>query len=62
MEVCFDSVEGVGEFVELEILAVEAQYDAAKATLFAVATELGLTEKEPRSYLAMTLEAQKRTG
>jgi adenylate cyclase class 2 len=62
MEVCFDTVEGVGEFVELEILAEEAQYEAAKATLLAVAAELGLTEKEPRSYLAMTLEAQKRTG
>jgi adenylate cyclase class 2 len=57
LEVCFDSVDRVGEFVELEILAEEAQYETAKATLLAVADELGLTEKEPRSYLGMVLEA-----
>ena len=58
MEACFDSVERVGEFVELEILAEEAQYETAKATLLAAAAELGLTEKEPLSYLGLLLEAQ----
>jgi adenylate cyclase class 2 len=58
MEACFDNVEGVGEFVELEILAEEPRYEAAKATLFAAAAELGLTEKEPRSYLGLLLESQ----
>lgn len=58
LEACFDSLDQIGEFVELEILAEESQYEEAKATLLTVAGELGLTEKESRSYLAMTLEAQ----
>lgn len=62
VEVSFDSVERVGEFVELEILAEEAQYESAKATLLAAAAELGLTEKETRSYLGLVLEAQKSSG
>lgn len=57
LEACFDTVERVGEFVELEILAEEAQYDAAREVLLAAAAELGLTEQETRSYLAMTLES-----
>lgn len=57
MEVCFDSVERVGEFVELEILADESRYEPAKAVLLGTAAELGLTEKETRSYLGMTLAA-----
>ncbi len=60
LEVCFDSVDRVGEFVELEILAEESQYEAAKAVLLAVAAELGLTEQERRSYLGMVLEARAK--
>lgn len=60
MEACFDDVELVGPFVELEILAEEDRYEAAKAVLLATAAELGLTEKETRSYLGMVLEAQGR--
>jgi adenylate cyclase class 2 len=58
MEACFDDVELVGEFVELEILAPEEQYEPAKAILLQTAKELGLTVKETRSYLAMVLAAQ----
>lgn len=57
MEACFDNVERVGEFVELEIVAEEAQYEAAKAALLAAAAELGLTQQEQRSYLGLLLEA-----
>lgn len=57
MEACFDNVERVGEFVELEILAEEPRYEAAKAVLLETAGMLGLTEKETRSYLGMTLVA-----
>jgi adenylate cyclase class 2 len=57
MEVCFDDVERVGSFLELEILAEEEQYEAAKRVLLQTAADLGLTEKETRSYLAMTLAA-----
>lgn len=59
LEVCFDSVERAGEFVELEILADDAQYEAAKAVLLGLAAELGLTDQERRSYLGMVLEAQR---
>ncbi|MBA4187017.1 MAG: class IV adenylate cyclase [Planctomycetaceae bacterium] len=58
MEACFDDVELVGPFVELEILAEEEQCEAAKAVLLQTATDLGLTEKELRSYLGMTLATQ----
>ncbi len=60
MEACFDDVNQVGRFVELEILAPEEQYEAAKSVLLEAATELGLTEKETRSYLGMVLEAQAK--
>jgi adenylate cyclase class 2 len=58
IEACFDNLENVGEFVELEILAEESQYEAAKTTLLAAAAELGLTEKETRSYLGLMIAAQ----
>ena len=54
-EACFDDVGAVGRFVELEIQAEEAQYEAAKTALLATAAELGLTEQERRSYLEMLL-------
>jgi adenylate cyclase, class 2 len=59
MEVCFDDVDLVGSFVELEILAPEDNYEFAKTVLLETARDLGLTEKETRSYLGMVLEAQK---
>jgi adenylate cyclase class 2 len=57
VEVCFDDADHVGRFVELEILADDAQFEAAKAVLLRTAADLGLTEQETRSYLRMTLEA-----
>ena len=60
MEVCFDHVELVGPFVELEILAPDDEYERAKAVLLETAAELGLTEKESRSYLGMVLEAKSK--
>ncbi len=60
VEACFDDVELVGPFVELEILAPEDRYEPAKAALLQTAADLGLTEKETRSYLGMTLEALAR--
>jgi adenylate cyclase class 2 len=60
MEVCFDDVDLVGRFVELEILAPEYEYESAKTVLLSAAGKLGLTDKETRSYLGMVLEAQKK--
>jgi adenylate cyclase class 2 len=61
LEVCFDDVERVGSFIELEILAPEEEYERAKSVLLQTASDLGLTEKETRSYLGMVLDAQKQS-
>jgi adenylate cyclase class 2 len=60
LSVCFDDVERVGPFVELEILSSEEDYERAKAHLLDTAADLGLTEKETRSYLGMVLEAMQK--
>lgn len=52
---CLDDVESVGQFVELEIVATEAEYEAARATVFRLAEELRLGTAEPRSYLEQLL-------
>jgi adenylate cyclase class 2 len=62
MEACFDDVELVGPFIELEILARENQYEPAKGALLQTAADLGLTEKETRSYLGMVLAAMEKGG
>jgi adenylate cyclase, class 2 len=59
LEVCLDTVERLGHFVELEIVAPENQLNAARATLLQLATEFGLKQPERRSYLELLLEAQK---
>ncbi len=57
LEVCFDDVEQVGSFVELEVVAAEEQCGPAQAVLLRTAAELGLTDAETRSYLALVLQA-----
>jgi adenylate cyclase class 2 len=59
LQICLDEVENLGRFAELEVVAPEEQYEAAKALVLAVAAELGLTRVERRSYLEMVL-AQAR--
>jgi adenylate cyclase, class 2 len=56
MEACFDEVEKVGSFIELEIRAEEQHFQNAKQVLLQVAAELGLQEQERRSYLGMLLQ------
>jgi adenylate cyclase, class 2 len=55
LQVCLDEVEKVGTFAEIEIMAEETKLEAAKAVLNAVATQLGLTQTERRSYLELLL-------
>jgi adenylate cyclase class 2 len=55
LEICLDDVDQVGKFVELEIQADEAHFEAAKSALLAIANELGLGESERRSYLNLLL-------
>ncbi len=55
LEVCLDEVEGLGNFVEVEIVAAEEQAAAAERVLQDVSAALGLTAVEPRAYLTMVL-------
>ncbi|MBI3464722.1 MAG: class IV adenylate cyclase [Planctomycetes bacterium] len=55
VEAALDDVAGVGEFVELETSADEAELADAKACLASLAKELELTTTERRSYLEMLL-------
>lgn len=56
VEACLDEVDGVGRFVELEILAAEDQFEDAKKALLGLAARLGLKGMERRSYLQMLLQ------
>lgn len=57
LAICLDEVESLGRFVEVEIVAPPEKKDAAQTVILAVASELGLHNAEPRSYLRMVLEA-----
>ena len=59
MNVHFDEVDGIGLFVEIEILAKEGEQGEALEKIEKVAGLLGLYDKEPRSYLRMVLEKQE---
>ncbi len=59
LEICLDEVEGLGKFVELEILAAEERLDAGRDALFESARRLGLAKTERRSYLEMLLARGK---
>ncbi len=61
MQVCLDDVDEVGQFAELEILAPEEQFPAARELLLRTAQQLGLHQSERRGYLHMLL-AKRKTG
>lgn len=62
MHACLDDVESVGQFIELEIVAEESEYAAARETVFLVAKELALGPTETRSYLEQLLGHTVRPG
>jgi adenylate cyclase class 2 len=64
LEVCLDTVEQLGRFVEVEIVAPEDKLADAQKVLQDVAGELGLSKSERRSYLEMLLEtlAKNKSG
>jgi adenylate cyclase, class 2 len=53
VEISLDEVEGLGRFVELELLVESADLDAAKACIASLAESLGLRRSERRSYLEL---------
>jgi len=54
--IALDDVVGLGRFVELETLADDSDFPAARAVLRALAAELELTAAERRGYLTMLLD------
>jgi adenylate cyclase class 2 len=59
LEVAVDRAEGLGDFAEIEAqAATEADLPAAQAAVLALASSVGLTEVEPRTYIRMVLERQ----
>jgi adenylate cyclase, class 2 len=57
VDVVLDSVAGLGEFLELELQASEAELPQARACLESLARELGCGVSERRSYLELLLES-----
>lgn len=60
LEVCLDEVADLGQFVEVEIVALAEQKSQAEQVVQAAARELGLTRPEPRAYLQLLLETRTR--
>ncbi|MFO7908192.1 MAG: class IV adenylate cyclase [Planctomycetota bacterium] len=58
VDLSLDEVAGLGQFVELEIVAETDQLPRVQAAVVALADELGLAEPERRSYLEMLLTAE----
>lgn len=58
--IALDQVDGLGSFIELELIADESMLDEAKSRVQSLAAALGLSSPERRSYLEMLLEV--RTG
>ena len=52
---CLDDVDGVGRFIELEIVADERDYESARNVVLQIAVELELGSMEHRSYLEQLL-------
>jgi len=57
VEVALDSVVGLGDFVELEVLAAANEVTLATACITSLARELGCHEPEQRSYLELMVAA-----
>lgn len=57
--VCVDRVTKVGEFVELELIAISTEIEKCQQRLLRCARELELTCQERSSYLEMLLRGQK---
>lgn len=60
VEGSLDEVDRVGTYVELELIAEPNDLVAARACITSLATELGLTGSERRSYLELLLSSTQR--
>ena len=55
VELALDEVEGVGEFLELELISTEAELAVSRSTVSALSADLGLVDSIRTSYLEMLL-------
>jgi adenylate cyclase, class 2 len=60
VEGSIDEVDGVGTFVELELISDDENLEAAKQVIRELAAELDLGPTERRSYLGMLLEKRNQ--
>ena len=61
VEVCFDQVNDVGDFVELErVVDYQHQQAAARDSLQQLAQRLGLTDSTRTSYLELLLQQRSQ--
>ena len=60
IEAAVDHVAGIGDFVELELLAEADGISQATEQLESLAAALGCTHPERRSYLELMLEDGRR--
>ena len=56
VEVSLDEVDGLGAFVELELVVDESELDAARHCIAELAGKLGLEGSERRGYLQLLLD------
>jgi adenylate cyclase class 2 len=57
VEVSLDEVDSLGTFVELELIASDGDVEAAKDAIQRLASSLGLSGSQRRSYLELLLAA-----
>lgn len=60
VEASLDDVEGLGTFIELELIAEADGVEAAKACVASLAATLGLSGSQRKSYLELVLQEQAR--
>jgi adenylate cyclase class 2 len=59
VEGSLDEVEGLGSYVELELIAADDDLDAARECIISLARNLRLTTQERRGYLQLLLQANR---
>jgi adenylate cyclase class 2 len=60
VEASLDTVEGLGPFIELELIAETAGVEAATRCITSLAEAIGLERSERRSYLELVMERAGR--
>lgn len=61
-EIAVDEVEGLGTFVELELMATEAELPNAETAVIQLAESLGLSNSIRGSYLGLLIESENQSG